>query len=1179
VLRWAALWWLLLMCGHPATALAACSFNLGTATADPASVAFGSTVAISIALNYTGCRNTPLAVADDGPAGVAYAGCSSAGDWNCAGIATGSGVTSSSFTPGNNGNKSGTLELTYTATRAGTRTIILTGSASAASRSVRFEVTAPASPPAATTHPAGDVTRTGATLRGSVTSNGAATSVSFAHGTSIAYGSTVTASPSLVNGSAGETAVSHSLTGLACGTTYHYRVQASNAAGATNGSDTSFTTLPCLPGPTLEYLFNEGAWSGAAGEVRDGSGNAYHGTASGLAGSSPTTATASPALAGPNGSCGYGVFDRAHKHYVALPSAFPNLGSSSSFTITAWIRTTNPALSGQRILADDQSNSKGFAVSLGDGGAGRLRFFQRGGGSSVIMDTGPVIASNTWYFVAAVADIAARSRRLYVFGADGTLLASPGIGYSTASFGSDTGPASVGGETNASGERTPAFGFAGHIDELRVYPAALDREQIDLVRGLVTVCGSSSGPDHYELSMPDSGISCLPMTVTVTACADASSPCTNPYRGAGGHTATLSTSTGTLGARTLGFNALGIATTTLSHPAAADGAIATVALSGETAAASQARQCCQGGRCSNAGSCSSTFSSAGFVVGNAPGGTAVTIPTQAAGGSSGPYLLRAVRSGSPGTQGCAAALSGTTTVNWSYTCNNPTSCSPGNRVTLTGSATTAIAGNANGGGGSSTAVTMTFDADGNAPFSFAYADVGRITLSAFKPAGGALLTALSGSSNAFVVKPAGFRLTDIRCSRYSAGDCATTAIASPGLNPGPVSAAGSAFVPAGSAFSATVTALDAAGRAVPNFGREAVPEGVTLTPTLSWPAGGNPGTLSHPGAFGNFIGGSATGTTFAYSEVGIIVLTPNLASGNYLGSGGAVAGTPSGPVGRFIPHHFTTTVTPACSGSFSYAGQPFAATVTAHNAAGQVVANYSGATGLARTVTLGDGAALGLGSLAANSVAAAAFAAGTASAMPAYHYADKLGAPGTLVLRAGDTDAVSSGGHAEGSTLLRSGRLRVASGSGRETAALQLGVRAEYWSGAAWVLNGNDSCTVVPAAAVALGRYRNHLGAPTSAWATSASAVTLASGSGLLSLAAPAPTASGSLALALNLGSTAADQSCTSGLAASSGAGLPWLRALNGACSGTPDRDPAAQASFGIFSPESRRTVHVRELF
>ena len=262
------------------------------------------------------------------------------------------------------------------------------------------------------------------------------------------------------------------------------------------------------------------------------------------------------------------------------------------------------------------------------------------------------------------------------------------------------------------------------------------------------------------------------------------------------------------------------------------------------------------------------------------------------------------------TQGCEAALSGTTTVNWSYTCNNPTSCSPGNRLTLTGSAAAAIAGNPNGGGSSSTAVTMTFDANGNAPFSLSYADVGRITLSASKPAGRALLTALNGSSNAFVVKPAGFRLANIRCSSYSAGDCATTAIAIPGLNPAPVSAAGSAFLPAGSAFSATVTAVDAAGQAVPNFGRESVAEGVTLTPTLLWPAGGNPGTLNQPGAFGSFSAGSATGTTFAYSEVGIIRLTPNLTSGNYLGSGGAVAGTPSGPVGRFIPHHFTTLVTP-----------------------------------------------------------------------------------------------------------------------------------------------------------------------------------------------------------------------------------------------------------------------------
>ena len=158
MLRWAGLSWLALLCWHPGTVLAACSFNLGAATANPASVAVGSTVAISIPLSYAGCRNVPLAVADNHPAGVAYASCSSGGDWTCDGITTSSGVTTSSFTPGNNGNRSGTLTLSYTATSAGTRTITVTGNVAAASRSVSFEVTAAAALPAVTTRPASDVT-------------------------------------------------------------------------------------------------------------------------------------------------------------------------------------------------------------------------------------------------------------------------------------------------------------------------------------------------------------------------------------------------------------------------------------------------------------------------------------------------------------------------------------------------------------------------------------------------------------------------------------------------------------------------------------------------------------------------------------------------------------------------------------------------------------------------------------------------------------------------------------------------------------------------------------------------------------------------------------------------------------------------------------------------------------
>jgi MSHA biogenesis protein MshQ len=48
---------------------------------------------------------------------------------------------------------------------------------------------------------------------------------------------------------------------------------------------------------------------------------------------------------------------------------------------------------------------------------------------------------------------------------------------------------------------------------------------------------------------------------------------------------------------------------------------------------------------------------------------------------------------------------------------------------------------------------------------------------------------------------------------------------------------------------------------------------------------------------------------------------------------------------------------------------------------------------------------------------------------------------------------------------------------------------------------------------------------------------------------------------------------------ASTGAALAWLRGRNGSCTTTWDRDPAARASFGVASPETRKTVHVRELY
>ena len=65
-------------------------------------------------------------------------------------------------------------------------------------------------------------------------------------------------------------------------------------------------------------------------------------------------------------------------------------------------------------MIDDENGTGGYGLSLADGGTGSLRFYARGS-SVIILDT-PLntIANNTWYFIAAVADIANGIRMIYV---------------------------------------------------------------------------------------------------------------------------------------------------------------------------------------------------------------------------------------------------------------------------------------------------------------------------------------------------------------------------------------------------------------------------------------------------------------------------------------------------------------------------------------------------------------------------------------------------------------------------------------------------------------------------------------------------------------------------------------------------------------------------------------------
>jgi hypothetical protein len=114
-----------------------------------------------------------------------------------------------------------------------------------------------ATKPTVATSSATQVTQTSATLKGAVNPQGSTTSYYFQYGKSTAYG-TQTGPTSAGAGTKAVTA-SAQVVGLTPATTYHFRIVATNVAGATVGVDKKFTTpkqplgftLSASPNPVL----------------------------------------------------------------------------------------------------------------------------------------------------------------------------------------------------------------------------------------------------------------------------------------------------------------------------------------------------------------------------------------------------------------------------------------------------------------------------------------------------------------------------------------------------------------------------------------------------------------------------------------------------------------------------------------------------------------------------------------------------------------------------------------------------------------------------------------------------------------------------------------------------------------------------------------------------------------
>lgn len=655
-------------------------------------------------------------------------------------------------------------------------------------------------------------------------------------------------------------------------------------------------------------------------------------------------------------------------------------------------------------------------------------------------------------------------------------------------------------------------------------------------------------PHHLELQGPASGVTCLPNTYTVKAWADAAQTVGYTSGAITGNVTATGTPTVTYPGGS-GFTiAAGSSTTTVSVGVTTPGSV--VLGAAVTSSAPSAVATCNFG----SPTCTYTANLAGFIFSSSSTGAVATLPTQTAGTGSLQYYLRAVQTNTS-TGACQAALTNPAAVTLGYNCLNPGSCSTGNYLDITpynGAAAQAAQTVASGG----SSVNLYFDANGSAPLTFNYRDVGQISLSATKAAGGALLSSLSGTSNGFVVKPGGFSISNIK----------RTAL--PLLNnPAAVDATGTVFVKAGEAFSASVSALTSGGAVTPNFGRENTPEGVTLTPAVVLPtlaSGGSDGALTGASVTG-FTAGVATPTNLAWSEVGILSLTPRLTDANYLGTGDVV-GTTTGNIGRFIPDHFAITLgtaTHACSNAFTYFAQDgldTALTLTAQNLNDGTTTNYSGAfakLGLGVWSNYGftasplpSGSALSAGATAISGSWGTP-ALGQASVV-AHHLISRPSAPTAETLITLSAKPVDSDGVTSPTVVLvtnapyRYGRLRLLNFYGSELLPPKVGYRAEFYTGVGWGVNALDNCSTPAAANVVLP-----------AGLSISSMGSLFNGVGTITLNTAAV---GSYDMALNLGATATDASCNAAHPASAAANKPWLR-FDWCAGGV--KDPNARVKLG----------------
>lgn len=838
-------------------------------------------------------------------------------------------------------------------------------------------------------------------------------------------------------------------------------------------------------GKQAEYRFDESSWNGTAGEVKDTSTATYHAVRTGLAASTATGKI-----------CRGGSFPSNTSNSTISAVATP-ISPTSAGAIDFWYRSNtnwNAASSDAMLLDATASAARPFYLMKTAAGVLKFVVADSAGNLLSLSTAAQTFSASTWQHVGITWNIKPGSNqsiiKIFLNGVQSASLRT------TSAAGAITALSSVYIGDNRTSGVTPSGGTGnsanGLIDEVNFYATEINASQAANDRSASrTDCRSV---DHFHIIHPGSAVNCDMVNVTVEAHDDS-----HGLISLSGTTINLTTSTNHGNWQLVSGNGAvanagnGSATYTFSNESLVALGLRSSFVEStniNVAAGAYSEHSGAAASCVAADYTAGTvcdadlaLTQAGFRFVDASGNF---ITSRVAGTASGTYYLQAVQNTCTAPGSCAGVCSSVfpsgaaVDIGLAFECSDPGTCQAGQSLIFAPGASAgtagAITGNASGTVTSSSAAatyttkSLTFNAASPnplpaVPFTFTYSDVGKLKLWARYPAT-STSPSVFGVSLPFVVKPAGFVLSEIKPTANPLGRCSVATVPVPSVTCASAAADSALFVKAGEAFSVTATAVSSSGAATPNYGKETTPETVKLTPAKVIASMASVPAVS--GSFGSFAMGVASGTGFSWEEVGIITLTPSVGDADYLGAGD-VTGTTSANVGRFVPDHIDAVVTEACvTGAFTYSGQPMGLELTARNATAGVTTNYNTTTGLSRTVTLSQTPASGTFSPA--TVVATDFVNGIAAATPAFTFGARTTVPTTITVGGQDADAVALTASADitrtRTTLIRSGRLYLANAYGSEFLPLLVPVQTQFWDNG-WRQNRADSCTALTLPTVA----------------------------------------------------------------------------------------------------------------